>query len=349
MAGTMRAAYLTAHGGNEAVAIGERPRPARGPGEVLVRLRAATLNRVDLYMRDSGAGITHSLPLIMGVDGAGVIEALDPAERRLSVGQEVVLYPAIVCGACEFCRRGDQPLCTAIRVLGEHRDGTFAEWVSLPAANLFPAPPGFTAAEAASLGVNFLTAWRMLFGKARLQPWETVLVFGIGSGVALAALQLARTAGARVIVTSRSDEKLARATALGAAAAINGRAEDVVARVMAATGGRGVDVVVESVGREAWPIALKSVVRGGRIVTCGATSGDDPSADLRRVFIRQLQILGSTLGSFEEFRTLLAFCARHQLKPVIDSSWPLAGLHGALDRLAAGAQFGKLVIDPTAG
>lgn len=187
----MKAAWITGHGGNEVVAVADVNAPGRKPGEVLVRMHAATLNQVDLYMRNSGAGITHQLPQIMGLDGAGVVEALDPSERSLSVGQQVVLHPGISCGACEFCRRGDDVLCTTMQYLGEHRHGTFAQWVSVPRRNVFAMPQGLSYAQAAALGVNHLTAWRMLFTKAQLKPWETVLVFGIGGGVSLAALQLA--------------------------------------------------------------------------------------------------------------------------------------------------------------
>lgn len=341
----MQAAYLTGHGGNEVVAIGERPMPPRGRGDVLVRLHAATLNRVDLYMRDSGAGITHSLPQVMGVDGAGVVEAVDDDEPLLRPGMRVVLYPGVTCGRCEFCRRGEGVLCTTMKLLGEHRDGTFAQYVSLPAANALPIPDALDFAQAAALGVNHLTAWRMLVGKARLQPWETVLIFGIGGGVSLAGLQIARLIGARVIVTSRDEGKLERALQLGADAAVNSAREDVARRVLALTDGRGVDVVLENVGAAAWPAALKSLVRGGRLVTCGATSGDQPGADLRRVFIRQLQIFGSTLGDLREFHDLLAVCARGQLVPQIESRWPLAELHGALNRLEAGEQFGKMALE----
>ncbi|MEY8878945.1 MAG: alcohol dehydrogenase catalytic domain-containing protein, partial [Leptothrix sp. (in: b-proteobacteria)] len=276
----MRAAFMTGHGGNEVVQIGERPAPIRRPGEVLVRMKAATLNRVDLYMRDSGAGISHQLPQILGVDGAGVVEEVDAGETRLSVGQRVVLHPAITCGRCEFCLRGEGVLCTSVSYLGEHRDGTMAELVSVPAQNVFVMPDDFDFAEAAALGVNHLTAWRMLFTKAQVKPWETVLIFGIGGGVSLAALQLVKMIGARAIVTSRDDDKLARARELGADLTINGRSEDVAKRVMALTGGRGVDVVIENVGTAVWSSALKSLVRGGRIVTCGATTGDQPGADL---------------------------------------------------------------------
>ncbi len=340
----MRAAYITGHGGNEVVCIGERPRPVRQAGEVLVRLRAATVNRVDLYMRDSGAGITHPLPMIMGLDGAGTVAELDDDERALRLGQRVVVHPGIACGRCEFCLRGDDVLCTAMQLLGEHRDGTFAEYVSIPARNVFPLPEGWDDAEAAALGVNHLTAWRMLFTQARLQPHETVLIFGIGGGVSLAALQLAKAAGARAIVTSRDAAKLERAVALGADEAVNGTTQDIAKTVLALTGGRGVDVVIENVGAAVWGAALKSLVRGGRLVTCGATSGDQPGADLRRMFIRQLKVFGSTLGTLAEFADLLALCSRTGLRPIIDSSHALANVTDALDRLESGRQFGKVVV-----
>ena len=340
----MKAVYLTGHGGNEVVAIGERPMPLRRAGEVLVRLHAATLNRVDLYMRDSGAGITHTLPQVMGIDGAGVIEALDTDQAGLKVGDPVLLYPGVTCGHCEFCLRGQEVLCTRMKLLGEHRDGTLAEYISVPLRNAVPMPPGWSFEEAAALGVNHLTAWRMLMTQARLQPWETVLIFGIGGGVSLAGLQLAKAMGARVFVTSREQDKLERALALGADAAICSSTHDVAKEVMRLTDKRGVDVVFENVGAAVWDAALKSVVRGGRIVTCGATSGDQPGADLRRVFIRQLQIHGSTLGNLSELHDLVRFCTQHKLRPVMDRIYPIEEAHAALDRLASGQQFGKLAL-----
>ena len=339
----MIAVYLTGHGGNEVVSIGDHPMPERKPGEVLVRLHAATLNRVDLYMRDSGAGITHTLPQVMGIDGAGVVEAVDEG-HGLSVGQRVLLYPGVTCGHCEFCVNGEEVLCTSMKLLGEHRDGTMAEYISVPARNAVPMPAGWSFEEAAALGVNHLTAWRMLMTQARLKPWETVLIFGIGGGVSLAGLQLAKAMGARVIVTSREQDKCERALALGADAAICSSTHDVVREVMRLTHKRGVDVVFENVGAAVWDSALKSAVRGGRIVTCGATSGDQPGADLRRVFIRQLQIYGSTLGNLAELRDLVRFCAQHNLRPVMDQVFPVVQAHAALDRLASGQQFGKVAL-----
>ena len=340
----MQAAFLTGHGGNDVVCVGQRPRPQRLPGQVLVRVAAATVNRVDLYMRDSGAGITHALPLVMGLDGAGTVAELDAEEQSLHLGQCVLVHPGVACGRCEFCLRGDDVLCTRMQLLGEHRDGTFVDYVSLPARNVFAVPQGWSDAQAASLGVNHLTAWRMLFTQAQLQPHETVLVFGVGGGVSLAALQLAKAAGARVIVTSRDASKLDRALALGADAAVNSSTEDIAKAVLGLTGGRGVDVVIENVGAAVWSAALKCLVRGGRLVTCGATTGDQPGADLRRLFIRQLKVLGSTLGTLAELADLLALCGRSAWRPVIDSSFPLDRVTDALDRLESGRQFGKVVV-----
>ena len=340
----MQAVYLTGHGGNEVVVIGERPMPVRQPGEVLVRLHAATLNRVDLYMRDSGVGITHALPQVMGIDGAGVVEAVDEDQAGLKVGDRVLLYPGVTCGHCEFCLRGEEVLCTTMKLLGEHRDGTLAEYISVPARNAVAMPDGWSFGEAAALGVNHLTAWRMLMTQARLKPWETVLIFGIGGGVSLAGLQLAKAMGARAIVTSREQDKLDRALALGADAAICSTTHDVAKEVMRLTGKRGVDVVFENVGAAVWDAALKSLVRGGRIVTCGATTGDQPGADLRRVYIRQLQIYGSTLGNLSELHDLVRFCRQHKLRPVMDRIFPMHEAHAALDRLASGQQFGKVAV-----
>ena len=342
----MKAAVLEARG-RDGLVLRDFPRPVPAPGEALLRVQAVGLNRVDLYMRDSGAGITHALPLVQGVEAAGVV-AEAPAGSGLKVGQKAVLYSIAFCGRCRYCLAGDQPLCLHADIMGEHRHGTLAEYIAMPAACFLPLPDDADLVSAGALMVGHLTAWRMLFGKRPLQPGETVLVVGIGGGVAVATLQLALRAGGRVIVTSSSDDKLARARALGAAAGINYRTEKVAERVLQLTGGEGVDMVIDSVGQASWGDSLRSLRRGGRLVTCGATTGGNPPVEIQRMFIRQLEVYGSTGGSMEEFRRLVALFGQGGLHPVIDSRFPLSRVGEAFDRLARGEQFGKVVvtIDP---
>ena len=339
----MKAIYIDGHGGNEVVHVGERPTPQRQAGEVLVRMQASSLNQVDLYMRNSGAGITHQLPQTMGIEGFGQVAECD-AESGFSVGDAVVIHPSISCWQCEFCKRGDDVLCTRISFIGEHRDGAWSDYLSVPASNVLRAPSYLSAVEAAALAVTHLTAWRMLVTQGQLKAGQTVLVFGIGGGVSVAALQLAKAMGAQVLVTSRHAHKLERAKDIGADLGIHTPNEDVVKSVMAFTGKRGVDLVIENVGEAVWGDAMKSLVRGGRLVTCGATSGDQPPADLRRIFIRQLQIMGSTLGNLQEFKDLLAFCKKHQIRPVIDRVYPMDQVHEALEVMSRAEQFGKIAL-----
>ena len=341
----MRAIYLQSHGQPDSVVVGERPLPEPGPGQVRVRLAAAAFNHVDLYMRDSGAGITHELPLILGVDGAGEVDVAGAGVEQLRAGERVVIYPAQVCGGCEFCRRGEQMLCLSCKVIGEHIDGSFAEYVCVDADTLFEIPADMDFATAAVLPTAYLTAWRMVMTQARVRPGETVLIHGIGGGVALASLQLTKLAGARAIVTSSAGGKLERARELGADAGLDYRRDEIVDGVMEFTGGRGVDVVIDNVGEVTWGASLRSLRRGGRLVTCGATSGPNPPSDLQRAFIRQLQIFGSTLGTQGEFRALLAAVAAGQLMPVIDRSYDFADAARALDDLQNARQCGKLVLN----
>lgn len=338
----MRAAVLE-HRGTGGFQLRDFPRPQRQPGESILKVRAAALNRVDLYMRDVGVGITHTLPQVLGVEAAGEIVEADP-DSGLVEGSLAVLYTVGFCGKCRYCIAGDQPLCLGARIIGEHRHGSFAEYVAMRSECFVPLPKDANLVEAATLMSTYNTAWRMLFGKRALRPGETVLIPGIGGGVAVAGLQLARYAGARVIVTSSSNDKLARAVKLGAFAGVNYRTEAVAKRVMELTGGEGVDLVLETVGGDSWGESLRSLRRGGRIVTCGATAGSSPSADIQRLFIRQLEVYGSTGGSLDEFRELLGVYQRGGFKPVIDRTFPLGEIHSAFDRLARSEQFGKVVI-----
>lgn len=340
----MKAIYIDSHGGNEVVHVGERPTPVRRSGEVLIRMQASTLNQVDLYMRNSGAGITHQLPQNLGLEGFGHVTACD-GDSGLVVGDGVIIHPGISCGECEFCKRGDDVLCVRMSLVGEHRDGTWSECISVPRKNVFPAPAYLAPLEAAALGVTHLTAWRMVVTQGQLKPEQTVLIFGIGGGVSVAALQIALAIGARVIVTSRHAHKLDHVMAMGAAHGIHTPNQDIVKSVMSFTSGRGVDLVIENIGEAVWGAAMKSLVRGGRLVTCGATSGDQPPADLRRLFIRQLQIIGSTLGNHHELQDLLAFYTKHKIRPVVDRTFKMEKIHDAFDILSRAEQFGKIALD----
>jgi NADPH:quinone reductase-like Zn-dependent oxidoreductase len=326
--------------GKDGVNWRDFPDPIRAEGETILRVVAGSLNRVDLYMRDNGAGIRHTLPQVMGVDAAGVIAEAEPGSG-LKPGMKAALYTEAFCGKCRYCLAGDQPLCESVRIMGEHRHGGFAEYVAMPTRCVFPLPDDADLVAAGALTTGHLTAWRMLFGKKTLRPGESVLIAGIGGGVAVACLQLAKLAGARVFVTSSSDAKIARAVAMGAEGGVNYRRDRVSAAILDMSGG-GVDMVIDSAGEASWGESLKSLRRGGRLVTCGATTGGNPPADIQRVFIRQLEIYGSTGGSVEEFRQLLGVFNRGQLKPAIDSTYPMPDIRAAFDHLESGAHFGKV-------
>lgn len=328
--------------GAAGVAFRDMPEPHVPAGWAKVRMRASSVNRVDLYMRDSGAGITHDLPLIMGVDGVGEV-AEAPQGFGLSEGDRVILYPYEFCGTCRPCLAGDQPLCHCARILGEHRHGTFAEHVALPARSLVKLPEGADMDQAAVLGVAYLTAWRMVFGKAPAGPGSVVLVQGAGGGVSYAAVQLARMAGARVIVTTSGADKLAHFRALDIEA-IDYRAEDVAKAVLALTGGEGADLVIDNVGERTWGASLRALARGGHLVTCGATTGAHPSADIQRLFVRQLSVHGSTMGSMEEFRRLVLAWQGGGFAPLIDRAFPLAEVPAAFAHLEDPARMGKILI-----
>ena len=316
------------------------PDPTPAPGEFVLKVAASSLNRVDLYMRDNGAGITHALPQVMGVEAAGEVVEAEPGSG-LKPGMKAILFSEAYCGRCRYCLAGDQPLCDNVKIMGEHRHGGFAEYIAMPSRCFLPLPDDADLVAAGALMTGHLTAWRMLFGKKTLQPGESILIVGIGGGVAVACLQLAKLAGAQVFVTSSSDEKIARAFALGASAGVNYRRDRVSPAILQMSNG-GVDLVIDSVGEASWGESLRSLRRGGRLVTCGATTGSNPPADLQRVFIRQLEIYGSTGGSVGEFRQLLDVFNRGLVKPVIDATFEMPDIRQALDRLASGAQFGKV-------
>jgi NADPH:quinone reductase-like Zn-dependent oxidoreductase len=337
----MKAIVLTERGVSGPV-FRDMPEPGVPAGWAKIRMLAASVNRVDLYMRDSGAGITHELPQIMGVDGVGEV-AEAPADGGLARGDRVILYPYEFCGVCRPCLAGDQPLCHSVRILGEHRHGAFAEYVALPARSVVKLPAGADIDQAAVLGVAYLTAWRMVFGKAPAGPGTVVFIQGAGGGVGYAAMQLAQMAGARVIVTTAGEDKLAHFRSLGVDV-IDYRSANVPKSVLALTNGEGADLVIDNVGEQTWGASLRSLARGGHLVTCGATTGANPPADIQRLFVRQLSVHGSTMGSMDEFRRLLRAWQEGGFKPLIDTSFPLAETPAAFARLEEPARMGKILI-----
>jgi NADPH:quinone reductase-like Zn-dependent oxidoreductase len=342
----MRALTLVAHGGPEQLRVQELPQPTiTSPDQVLVRMRTAALNRLDLFIAAGLPGSALQFPHVVGSDGAGVVEQAGGAVRQFRTGDPVMINPTLSCGDCPACGDGEHSLCSRLRVLGEHCAGTVAEFVVVPAQNLVPVPPAMPWPQAAAFSLATLTAWRMLVTRARLEKGESVLIWGIGGGVALAALQIAKLIGARTIVTSGSEAKLDTARGLGADVALNHRKGDVVAEVKRHTGGRGADVVVDSVGEETWTGSLRAVRRGGRLVVCGATTGPMVSLDLRRLFWHQWSLLGSTLGNRQEYAEIVRHAAQGRLWPVVDRVVPLAQALVAFERLQRGEQMGKLVIE----
>jgi len=326
----VRAVRIHEDGGPEVLVLEEAPDPVPGPGEVLVRLHASALNHLDVWIRKGLPSVPK--PRILGADGAGVVEALGEDVTGFKLGERVVLNPGIEAGGGR------------IHVLGEHGDGTNAELIAVPATNVHPIPAGLSFEEAAAFPLVFETAYRMLVTRAGLREGEWVLVWGIGGGVSTAALAIAKALGARVIVTSSSDAKLERGRELGADATVNHATGDVKAAVQEATSGRGVDIVIDHVGEATWATSLQVAAPGGRIAVCGATTGPNPPAGLHRIWWKQLSILGSTMGTGEDFRGAYELVASGRARPVVDTVLPLEEIRAAHERLEAGEQLGKIVL-----
>ncbi len=342
----MRALTFSAYGGIDRLNyVTDALAPVlRAPDDVRVRIHAAALNHLDLFVLAGVPGVTIGQGAALGADGAGVVESIGPAVHGLTVGQRVLLNPGVSCRACEYCREGEHPLCVRYAILGEHRAGTLAELIVVPAANVHPVPEGVTWEQAAAFPLATLTAWRMLLSRAQLRAGETVLIWGIGGGVALAALQIAKRIGARTIVTSGSDDKLRRARELGADETFNHKTADVANEVRALTGKRGVDVVVDNVGAKTWERSIRALGKRGRLVTCGGTSGPLVQSDVRRMFWNQLTLMGSTMGNDAEFNDVMRALGEGALRPSVDSVHALADARAGYERLASGEQFGKVVI-----
>jgi NADPH:quinone reductase-like Zn-dependent oxidoreductase len=340
----MKAIVYAEHGGPEVLKYVEVAEPVAGVGEVLVRVRACALNHLDLWLRRGIPSLKIPLPHIPGSDISGEVARVGAGVTNVKVGDRVMLQPGISCGICAKCAAGDDNLCASYRIFGETVDGGCAEFVAAPAGNCVAIPEGVSFEEAAAFPLVSLTAWHMLFARARLKPAETVLVLAAGSGVGTAAVQIAKAAGARVIATAGSDAKLAKARELGADEVINHSTQKIATEVRKLTGRRGVDVVFEHVGEATWNESVRSLVPGGRLVTCGATTGFNGAIDIRYLFTRQISLLGSFMGSKADLLAAVEFLKRGLLKPVIDVVLPLEKCAEAHRRLENREQFGKVVL-----
>jgi len=340
----MKAIVVREHGGVERLEQMDVPEPRPEPGEAVVDVRAVGLNHLDIWVRRGVPGHKFPLPIILGAEVAGVIRSA-PEGSGWKPGDEVIVAPGFSCGRCIACLSGNDPLCPEFGIFGEARSGGCAEQIAVPARNLIRKPASLSFAEAAALPLDMLTAWHMLVARAQLRQSETVLVHAGGSGVGSAAIQIARLWHATVYATAGSPDKAARAKALGADETILYRETDFLAAVRTLTGKRGVDVVVEHVGADTFERSLKSLARGGRLVTCGATSGGEATINIRLIFFKLLSILGSTMGSVAELHEIFRHVEAGRLRPVIDRILPLARIAEAHTALENRDVFGKIVLE----
>jgi NADPH:quinone reductase-like Zn-dependent oxidoreductase len=340
----MKAIVFERHGPPDVLKFIDVAQPAIKPNEVLVRVKACALNHLDLWVRQGLPGVSFPLPHIPGSDVAGEIAQVGSDVTTVRVGQKVVLAPGVSCGKCPACVSGIDNRCRQFTNLGYMIDGGCAEFVRVPEVNCLPYPENLSFEEAAAVPLVFQTAWHMLVGRADLQPGEDVLILGAGSGVGTAAIQIAKFFGARVIATAGTDEKLEKAKQLGAEHLINHKSQKIRDEVRRITNKRGVDVVFEHVGTATWDDSIASLAPGGRLVTCGATTGFDAKIDLRFLFSRQLSLLGSYMGTKSELLTVLKLVAAGRLKPIVDRVFPLSEAAAAHAYLESGSQFGKVVL-----
>lgn len=342
----MKAALFYEHGGSEKITVADIPQPAPQKGEALVRVKACALNHLDIWIRNGIAAYKTKLPHISGCDISGEIAALGSGVRGFKPGEKVMVAPGISCRECEFCKRGDDNLCESFTILGAGTDGGFAEYVCVPARNVFRIPKGISFEEVAAFPLTFLTSWHMLSTRAKLRKGETLLVLGAGSGIGSAAVAIGRFIGARIFATVGLEEKISKAKALGAHEVINHTTQDFSREIRRLTEGKGADVIFEHVGPATWQKSILSLKKGGRLVTCGATTGPMVELDLRYVFSRQLSIFGSIMGTRAEFVKLVSLLANKKLKPVIDRVFPLSEARAAYDYFESRRLFGKVLISP---
>ena len=342
----MKAVRIHSHGGTEVLRYEEVPDPAYKPTEVLVRVRACSLNHLDLWIRRGLPGITYAFPHILGSDISGEVVAAGDACERIRPGQRVLLAPALSCRQCIHCVSGQDNRCRGYRLFGNGTQGGNREMMPAPEYAVLPIPDDLSFEEAAAAPLVFLTAWHMLMAKAKLHPGEDVLVLSASSGVGSAAIQIAKLFQCRVIATAGSAEKMAKARELGADEVIDHYTQDIAAEVKRLTGKRGVDVVFEHVGAATWPKSVGALAADGRLVTCGATTGYDVGVDLRFLFSRRLSLLGSYMGTLGDLHRVMQFIFRKKLRPIVDRTYPLSEAAAAHERLEKKEQFGKILLLP---
>ncbi|MDQ3752012.1 MAG: zinc-binding dehydrogenase [Actinomycetota bacterium] len=341
----MKAVIIEEYGGADKVSVRDLPEPEPGPGEVVVSVAAAALNRLDVWTLGGSLGLPLEFPHVLGADAAGEIDGVGEGVKGLRRGAKVMVNPGLSCGECELCRAGEQSQCPNFKLLGEHVPGTFAEKIKVPVQNVFPFPSHLLWAEAASLGITFTTAYRMLYSQAKFRPGEWALITGIGGGLALSLLQLARPVAGRIFVTSSSGGKLAKAAELGADEGIDYTSEDVAKAVRRLTGKRGVDAVFDSAGGPSLDANLRSLRPGGRVVLAGVTGGPRTEIDLRRVFWSQLSVIGATMGSHKDVSDMLRTVAGDKLRPKVDRTFPFERASEAFSYLESQDRFGKVVLE----
>lgn len=340
----MKAVAIFEHGGVDKLQLTELPKPEAGPDDVIIHVKAVALNRLDLWVREGLPGLKLQMPFTLGSDVAGVVDVVGAAVTTVKPGQRVTINPGWWDTTCEFCVRGDHPLCVNFKIFGEHLPGGYAEFLRVPSRNVLPMPDDFDFVETCAAPLAFLTAWRALITRGRLQAGEDVVILGAGSGVSTAAMQIAKYAGARVFATSHSDEKLQRARDLGADVLINYAKTEWEKEIFRITNKRGADVVVDAVGDATWLKSLRALRKGGRLVTYGATTGPNPAEEIRLIFWKQLEIIGTTMANQGEFLDVMRLIFARKLKPVVDVVLPLEHAAQAHERLAKNEQFGKIVL-----
>ncbi len=342
----MKCVRVHEHGGVDKLLYEDVPTPSIRADEVLVNVKATSINHIDLWVRKGLPAVKYRLPMILGVDAAGVAAEVGEGVDHIKVGERVVVAQGISCGHCTHCLNGNDNLCKDYILIGEHRDGADAEYLAVPGRNVLPLSDKLPFEHAAAAALVFLTAWQMLVEKAGVKPSDDILVHSASSGVGSAAIQIAKLFGARVIATTSTEEKAAKAKELGADEVINYNKENVLHEVRRLTGKKGVEVIIDHVGKSVWEQSIKSLTKGGKLVTCGVTSGYEAVTDLRYIFYKQLQIIGSTMGRKGDLITIFKFIEQGRLKPVIDRVMPLSEVREAHRVVEEGRHFGKIVLVP---